>query len=192
MTDNFEHIKSILTFENSDDFYHLQIIKRRKENPNMKSHSSVIKEYYISSLDYLDNKRDEIISLCNYNNARACINLNKRSYNKIALNTLKEISDMILKGNPKGARKAYSSACGKYSNDKNKKWILDVDEESVDKDMLKFINEECMPEGNKVYEIIKTKNGFHVITKPFDLREFKSRYTEIEIKKDNPTILYVD
>ena len=61
--------------------------------------------------------------------------------------------------------------------------------------MLAHIDHECMPvseSGNsKIYAIIPTKNGHHIITKPFDVRNFSSQYPDIEIHKNNPTILYI-
>jgi len=47
------------------------------------------------------------------------------------------------------------------------------------------------PEGNKVEEVIPTKNGYHLITDRFDVLEFKKHFPEIEIQKKNPTILYI-
>jgi hypothetical protein len=49
-------------------------------------------------------------------------------------------------------------------------------------------------EDNKWIETIPTKNGFHMITKPFDRAEF-AKYMQLQgdvpdIHTDNPTILY--
>jgi hypothetical protein len=38
--------------------------------------------------------------------------------------------------------------------------------------------------------LIPTKNGFHFITKRFDVMEFKKHYPDIDIAKKNPTLLY--
>jgi hypothetical protein len=34
--DNLELIKPLLSFEDENDFYYLQILKRKKDNPNCK------------------------------------------------------------------------------------------------------------------------------------------------------------
>ena len=47
------------------------------------------------------------------------------------------------------------------------------------------------PEGPKVDAIIPTKNGYHLITKRFDVMEFKKQYPDIDIAKKNPTLLYL-
>ena len=96
MINNFEQIKNLLHFENEDIFYHLQILKRKKENPEIGRNSYLIKTYYVTSNEYLDKVKDEIINLCDFNKARAYINLNPRSFEKTAFNTLKKISDIIM------------------------------------------------------------------------------------------------
>jgi hypothetical protein len=45
--------------------------------------------------------------------------------------------------------------------------------------------------GDKVVAIIPTKNGFHFITKRFDVMEFKKQFPEIEIQKKNPTLIFL-
>jgi hypothetical protein len=80
---------------------------------------------------------------------------------------------------------------GKYLSDKNKKWIIDVDEknEALNNEIIEFINE-IQPIGDKLIDTIETKNGYHLIVKPFNPQSFKHAYA-IELHKDNPTILYI-
>ena len=40
---NFQKIKPVLKFENENDFYFIQILKRRKDNPEMDRDVKVIK-----------------------------------------------------------------------------------------------------------------------------------------------------
>ena len=35
MVNNFDKIRNFLTFNSSDDFYFIQILKRRKDNPTL-------------------------------------------------------------------------------------------------------------------------------------------------------------
>ena len=67
-------------FESSDDFYFLQILKRKKEHPDLGSNSITVHTYYVNSLEHFKNIEKEVINLCEFHNARAYINLNKRSY----------------------------------------------------------------------------------------------------------------
>ena len=80
--DNFDLIKKhIHTSEDGNEFYMLQIMRRTKDQKGYdgKRKQSVVKSYFISSPEYLEAKRDEIIGLCEMFNARAYINLNKKS-----------------------------------------------------------------------------------------------------------------
>jgi hypothetical protein len=200
MINNFELIKSLLHFDSEDDFYHLQIIKRKKDNQGLagrNNNARCMKTYYISSVEYLEEKREEIIALSTMHNARACINLNRRSFEKIAYQTLIKITGQIMSKDFKSARRAYDSVCGAYSNEPHKKWIIDVDDINYDnpKDSLFYITinnflHDLQPIGNKILCKIKTKSGFHIITSPFNVMEFSKKY-DLDIHKDNPTILYI-
>lgn len=193
MVDNFEQIKGLLIFDTPDDFYFAQIIQRKKENPQVGSNSHVVKTYYIKSAQDLDFYKGEMICLAEYHNARVCINLNRRSFENIAFQTLKKVSDIIMNKDYKSVRKAYNSVCGGYSNEANssKKWIIDIDEKGrKSNDIIKLIDS-CRPEGSKFVDVIETKNGYHIIVNPFDIQEFKKHYQDIDIHKDNPTIIYI-
>lgn len=193
MINVLEKIKELLVFESEDDFYYLQILQRRKENPSMSTHTKVIKNYYISNLEYLDHKFEEIKSLCDYYNARAMIRLNKRSYKKVAFKTMQNIANALCHDEFSSVRNAYDSACGSEHNDKNKTWIIDIDGEINDDWLLNLIYfiDGCKPDGNKLVTQLPTKNGIHLITKPFDLGTFKKVYPNIDVHKDNPINLYI-
>lgn len=197
MVNNFEIIKPLLSWDSEDDYYFVQILMRKKDfNANLKvngtnNNSRLIKAYYVKSLEYLDFVTPEIIQLCEIFGARAGINLNKRSFEKTALQHLKLVTDNIINGNFDKVYKTYSSAAGKFSHDNNKKWIIDID--GNDKNIIEitgFIGE-IEPIGNKIIDIIPSKNGCHIITKPFNLETFKRKYIDIDVQKNNPTNLYV-
>ena len=188
---NINRIRDFLTFE-EDIFYFLQILKRRKENPDMETGVKVIKSFFIDSIEYFDRKVAEIIQLCEDNNARAYINLNKRSYQKATVDMIKYLADSISNGQYRNCKFAFEKIAGQNRADKEKKWILDVDVKS--KSYLVEISDyiaSLKPEGEKVRFINETKNGYHIICKPFDPRTFKDKFADVEIQKDNPTILYI-
>jgi hypothetical protein len=190
MVDNLELIKPFLVFDSEDDFYHLQIIKRKKENPELGSNSYIVKTYSIISVDHLEKVYPEIKAICDFHQARAGINLNVRSFEKIAFHALRKLTDVIMNKDFRSARKSYDSVCGSFSAGKNKSWIIDID--VSDMDVVKSIAEsisEIEPKGDKVKTVLPTKNGFHLITSPFNLS--KVGFFEIDIHKNNPTILYV-
>jgi hypothetical protein len=198
MINNFEQIKKLLTFESEDDFYLLQILRRKKENPDVGNKPNVVKTYYINSIEYLDKVTPEIIGISNERNARVYITVNRRSFKKTALKSLQEIANNIESGNYKSARKAYESVAGKYSSEKDKKWIIDIDWKDFPDNKTEFARisafaQELMEEVNKdpFSEPILTKNGIHIITRPFNLKKFSERYPTVEVHKDRYTILYI-
>ena len=202
---NFEKISRLLKFESEHDFYFIQIIRRPKENPGLRegkgNRTRCVKSYYVYSKEQLEMHREEIITLCEMFNARAYIKMNYCDASKIALHMIKEVSDYILSDNLRGIKRCYDSCCGKYSGgDKDRKyWIIDLDgcDEVAMSETLTEIIDECKPDGNKVIDIIKTKNGAHLLTKPFDKMKFSELISKIDttitpddIKKEALTILY--
>ena len=196
MINNFKQITELLEFGSRDDFYFLQIIQRKKDNPNVKgtnNNSRVIKTYYIHSIEYLLEKEEEIINICNLFNARAGINLNRRSYKKCALQTARLILDQIANQDDNHAMNAFNSVCGRYSNENDKKWIIDVDYPEKDELNLQaggmaMLLTPIQPKGEKVITKINTKNGFHLITTPFNIEEFRKLFPDLDIHKNNQTI----
>ena len=189
--DNLEKILPFLKFDSKDDFFYLQLLQRKKENPQLGSNSRVIKNYYITSQDYLLSRYEEIKTLCHTFNARAMIRLNKRSFEKVGFKCLENIANTMQNREYNHLMKSYDRACGLLNNEKVKRWILDVDDK--DKNLIEltgFIGE-IEPIGNKILEIIPSKSGYHVITKPFNLQTFRKKYLDIEVCKDNPTNLYI-
>lgn len=120
MVDVIKQIKPILTFKSEDDFYYLQILQRKKENPQLGSNSRVIKNYYIKSPEYLETRYDEIKNLCNFFNARAMLRLNKRSFSKVAFKTIQNVANSMSNGEYEFISKSYDRACGQCHNDENK------------------------------------------------------------------------
>ena len=201
MINNLEQIKKLLVYDSEDDFYHLQIIKRKKEHSELGSNSYIVKTYYITSNEYLDLKFEEIKNLCDFHNARAYINLNRRSFEKLAYHNLKKVTDCIMNRDFKSVRKSYESVCDSYMNEPNKKWIIDIDSKDFDyvlviANMIKH-TVPIIESESKIVTFIETKNGWHIITKPFNVFEFcysfRTNFKEEppQIHKNNPTILYI-
>jgi len=194
MIDVLDEIKELLEFDNEDDFYYLQILQRKKENPQIGSNSVAIKSYYINSLKMLENRYDEIKKMCDIFNARAMLRLNKRSFRKVAFKTIQNVANSMANEEYYFVKKSYDRACGNGHNDKNKKWVLDIDNTDINADWLDQLIHRINsmePDGNKIIAQLPTKNGIHLITKPFNLIKFKTEYPSIDIHKDNPINLYI-
>lgn len=142
MVDNFEIIKPLLTFENEGDCYYVQLLRRQSDDPlidgipdpayhgNM--HSRSIKDYFITSVDHLEQRKDDIIRLCNTFNVRAYIRLNKRNYKQISLHMLKHIAEQEISGQSFSSPFHLVASAAGLANcaSKDKKtWIVDLDTE---------------------------------------------------------------
>lgn len=193
--DNFELIKPLLEFEQEEDEYYVVfILKRRKDNPEMKDNLKIIKEYYISSVDYLESKKEEIIKLCEIFNARAVINLNKKSYKNTAFMLLEKLSFSLSSENYRSLKNIFRKASGNAKIIGPKRWILDIDEKLSEERIQQFCTfiHRLRPEGKKEIALLPSKNGWHLITAPFDLKTFNEQETfNFEVKRDNPTNLYI-
>lgn len=204
MINNLELIKLLLNFEKEGDFYMLYIFKRKKDQPEGEkdNHQSVrtIKTYCIESIDHLERRYDEIKQLCEMFKARAYIHVQKQNHMDVSLNMMIELAQRIQSGQ-KNQKGLFDSVVGQIKT-QEKRWIVDVD--IKDKIYLKqvtnrieylnpmvFTNLDTGEMESKIEAIIPTKNGYHLITKKFDVMEFKKQYPEIDIQKKNPTLLYL-
>lgn len=191
MIDNYEKVIPFLKFDSPDDFYYLQILQRKKENPQIGSNSRVIKNYYITSVEHYLALKDEVVGLCNYFNARASLRLNKRSFEKVAFKALQNVANSMSNREYEFIKASYDRACGLGHNaGKEKTWILDIDEMEHLPLVKDWLNEN-KPNGWKYYVEIPSKSGMHLITNAFDLRDFSREFPFIDILKDNPTNVFV-
>lgn len=193
--DNFELIKPLLEFEQEEDeYYVIYILKRRKDNPEMEGDSKVIKDYYVTSLKYLESKKEEIIKLCEVFNARAVINLNRKSYKDTAFVMLEKLALALSEEKYQGVRNLYRKSSGNAKIVGQKRWILDIDEKLPEERIKQFCTfiHRLRPEGKKEIALLPSKNGWHLITTPFDLKTFNEQEVfNFEVKRDNPTNLYI-
>lgn len=195
--DNFDLIKKHIHSSDSNEFYMLQIMRRTKDQKGYdgKHKQSIIKSYFISSVEYLDSKRDEIVGLCEMFNARAYINLNKKSYKQVSLKALEILAGKIAH-EEYDIRSLFESACGQTGAcDGQKTWIVDFDSKDLDElDRIKNIIDSIDPKGvSKIVETVPTRHGYHLITRPFNKKAFYEMYNEsIDIHTDNPTLIYMN
>ena len=201
MIDNINIIKPLLNFDEKGDFYMLYVFKRKKDQPEGErdNHQSVrtIKTYCIESVDHLERRYDEVKQLCEMFKARAYIHVQKQNHRDVSLDMLASLAERIKNGvqNQKGL---FDSVVGQIKT-QEKRWILDIDNVSIDGfnhspsqiEMREYINELQKEAGKEQgMTFIKTKSGFHIITQPFNVMKFKERYPEVDIQKKNPTLLY--
>jgi hypothetical protein len=201
MIDNFDRIKPLLEFpKQGDSFYFVQVLQRKKDHVGVRlggsnNNSRLIKAYHISSIEKLDIHKEEMIKLAELFNARVGINLNPRSFEKTAFQLLEKVAHQMQNKNFYDVRKAYDSVCGNYHAEMDKRWLIDIDTKDEEiTQVVDFINELQSTIHNREYTIlatIETKNGYHIITNPFNLDSFSKRFPKIEVHKNNPTLLYM-
>ncbi len=199
MINNLELIKPFLNFENEGDFYMLYIFKRKKDQTTDKAnHQSVrtIKTYCVDSIEYLENRMEEIEQLCEMFKARAYIHIQKQNHKDVSLNMMVALAEKIRNGQH-NQKNLFDSVVGQLKT-YEKRWIIDIDTQSIHiKNMMVNIIESIRPtdKGSKIEAIIPTKSGIHLITKRFDVMEFGKQLTQRgevvpDIQKKNPTLLY--
>ena len=204
MIDNFELIKPLLKFPNDDIYYHLQILRRGKDHPELAAANRVIKAYFICSLESLDYVEQEIKDLCKFFGARAYINLAPKSIKKTTMLQQMYLAERAYIGDYKKIWKSWNTCAGEIKGEEPR-WIVDIDHNVDDPNLepawgaiADFIDKECEPHTllhnplriAKVITDIPTKNGYHLITTPFNLQQFKEKYPDIDVHKNNPTLLY--
>ena len=223
MRDNFELIREKLKFGNGY-FYFIQLLRRAKDekigpngepNPlyhgNM--HSRSLRNYYIRDMKTLDLYENEIKSICDTQDCRAYIRLNRRSDEKVTKILASRLMEYLVSGNYGKPEKALASAIGLACAEprKSKTWILDVDEEYMRPDITAtiwtFLNKEL---GNILVKdvfVVPTPHGCHFITPPLNKNKYAENWKTLAsdpkrqslfpvpadppgIQPDNPTILY--
>lgn len=213
VVDNTEQIKKLIDNCGPGEFYMLNILHRGKdgktpyEPADKKISQQMIKTFYVSSPEYLDNKMQEIKDLCKMYNARAVINLNKKSWKTVGLTSISILAQALGREGYedkwwKNVKSVIDSACGQTGAcDGNKTWVIDIDTKNPD-EIHKFVEiiDQCEPLGqDKIVDTIPTVHGYHLISKPFNKQRFKTLFKEAfpdivddPVKDNNPTILYAE
>jgi hypothetical protein len=205
MIDNFDKIRNMLKFTSGDTFYFLQVLKRRKDNPDLGKDMVHIADYYIDSLEKFDFIQPIVINQCNAENARAYFRLNIRDAKKVANEVLKRLVEYTISENYKPAKNLYASCTGEFHSDPDKTWIVDIDWKDIPAsydndeyvDFIETIVNGLIIEGGRESNTtrILTKNGIHLIVRPFNLKKFQQillmdNIPMMDIHRDNPTLLY--
>ena len=200
IVDNFNLFKKIINPYNDDEFYFVQILIRGKDGHteqgvNGSNKNRLIKFYTIKSTEYLEKVENEIKDICNIVNGRAYIHPTKRSFKAVSKECLKATVEMFLSENNVGLKGAYSTACGKSYITSDKKFVIDLDDENASQEkameIIDFITHKCEPlDQNKFCYRVQTAHGIHLITTPFNTQKFGQQFPDIDVHKNNPTLLY--
>jgi len=191
MINNSEKIRPMLSFE-KDDFYFVQVLKRRKDNTNMEKDMVILNNFYIDSLEDFDKKLPFIKWVCDSENARAYFRLNKRNYKDLAPHMVKRVVEIAFGNDCHALKNVFDSVAGEFHSDPDKKWLIDVDDDkNIDYTELVDTVVELQKDAGRepMTALFPTKNGVHLITRPFNLIKFKVMFL-VDVHKDANTILY--
>jgi len=203
VVDNFDLLAQKL-FEqplNEDEFYFLQILVRGKDGNAVSRNNKnrLVKYYTIYSTNQLYQHKEEIIAICRVDNARAYLHPTKRNAREVANIALELTVHTFISQNWIGFKGMYSTACGKSFVNGDKKYIVDLDDMTLEDkkyhDIVKTIYELRGKGGensDKVFMTVPTKSGYHLVSWPFDIESFHKRYPEVDVHKNNPTLLYYE
>lgn len=198
MQTNFDRIKNFLDFSDPGKFYLALVVQRKKDNPDLDRSERIIKNYMIPTLEKLEYVREEMETLCQVFNARVYLYINRRSFKNTQKAMAKTLIDQICSDSYSNLNHLFDS-CAAAHGCGDRLWIIDADfaegaDSSVKKEVLDRLSKELekvSPEGDKLVMCLDTKNGFHVVTRPFDTREWGGICTrtyyggvDLELKKD--------
>lgn len=207
--DNFENVKQIMDFANpGDTIYFVELIKRKKDNPDMMDSRQFVKQFYFKNENEFNNAEEAIKNLCQQLNCRAYIYLNARSKAMIDKYT-KIYSDRFAK-NRKMARhfgnNPMAYAAGR-SFDEPDRPLCFVDIDSDDFKDISLAMKIIQDAGIKpLFAYRSMNNGLHVIlpnkddAKKLDftpingnlngLSQFYKNNAKVSVEIDKPTLLY--
>lgn len=176
--DNLELVKKHLKFVPSlKIYYFIQVIQRRKENPDLSVGEIQRHCVWITSLDDLNNRWPRIVTICEHYNARAYISLVPRSLVKFGRECLLEYSKRICSGQfdkiydiPKKVAQGKDTIQTKGVISKPC-WILDID--TKDSGVLSNI-ESSFKDISRIVEKFQTKNGYHYMIEAFNPKKIES------------------
>jgi hypothetical protein len=105
------------------------------------------------------------------------------------MNMITEIVNRIQSGQI-NQKNVFDSVVGQIKT-QEKRWIIDVDDKDT-KELVRIteVIHATRPEGDKLEACIPTRNGYHLITKRFDIEMFRNVCPNIDIQKKNPTLCY--
>lgn len=200
MIDNFDIIKSLIDVVDDDGiFFHLQVIRRGKDHPNLPAANKTFQTWLVHGTEHLDKLRDDIVFLCEHYQARAYINVTPKRMADLNTLLLYKLAENINNHNVVNPYKTLNSAIGLLQGIE-KRWVVDIDDnyeplicnvESLIEQLWGKAHPEDSRTKNCVISYIPTHSGVHLITRPFNLKEFKECYPDVDVHKNNPTILYI-
>ena len=166
--DNISKISSLLKFQEGI-FYYVQVIQRRKENPELPKCDMKRYQTFITSMEDLKIHLPRIKKVCEDFNARAYISLVPKSLEKLAKQCALEYVKRINSGEYKRVwdipnRLALSYDIRVKIPGEKPYWMFDVDNKEDKDPILEFLLKNKV----EIVDTIETPNGCHIVVKVFN------------------------
>ena len=166
--DNINIVKRLLVFKEGV-FYFVQVIQRKKDNPELPKSDMKRYQCFITSEKDLDIHLPRIKKVCEDYNARAYISLIPRSLEKLGKQCLLEYAKRVISEDysriwdiPNRVALYEETRAGKVLEKPFK--MFDID----DKESLQYISNYIDGIGIKIVESIPTPLGYHLIVEAFN------------------------
>ncbi len=192
MKDNFDILKDFMDFSDPGKFYLALVVQRKKDNPELDRSERIIKNYMIPTREKLEYVREEMETLCKVFNARVYLYINRRSFKNTQKAMAKALIDQICAESVSNLNHLFDSCAAAHGcGDKN--WIIDVDlphkpdvcnsdsymrlESDLKLNLYEYLDKipPTPSDGeHRVKLVVPSRNGFHLITSPFDTRYWES------------------
>ena len=211
MIDNLVYIKQLLKFEESGDtYYYLQLIKRKKDNPEMTKGEVKLGSGFITSLEKLDTLFEVFKERANLENGRIYISLAPRSIKKFTGLCLMEYGKRVANESYQSSWRVPDQVALMKETIKTKglgenfkgRWIVDVDypDPNYKNKVYQFLSRYT-----RIQTVLLTLRGYHLVIDPFNYKKLdqggyrisKSRddyqfngFYQFTLRREGNTILY--
>lgn len=198
MTDNFRIAYKYIDEFSADrySFFLVEILKRKKENPHLKS-DIVLKRMHVKNSDALRRAEQDLKEYAFRENARIIFHINAKNEKVLALDLLKELANRISTEDFNNIHRLSDSLVAAQKTAYTKRWLLDVDKNDMTSSEFQTYKNnvrELVMSVREDQEVIEfpTPNGAHLIVLPFNSDLLWDEFPEILIHKNNATVLFAD
>ena len=193
--DNFELIKPLFYFNEANNmFFFLQIVRRAKDHKGeeKKTKEKAIKTYIVTSREYLDSIKDEVILLCEHYGARAYINITGKDFDKVQKELLCTLAGYNVNNTIVNPQRLFNRIIGRLKS-RCPRYLIDIDDiPSQEKPVYDWLAK-YFYDKKYYYRLatIPTVQGEHIIVEPFDVDSFNKDFPNIDVHKNSMgTLLY--
>ena len=192
--DNFELVKPLFYFNEANNmFFFLQIVRRAKDHrgEEKKTKEKAIKTYIVTSREYLDSIKDEVILLCEHYGARAYINVAGKDFDKVQKEMLCVLAEYNVNNTIVNPYRLLKRIIGQIKS-RCPRYLIDIDDiPSQEKPVLDWLAKYFSGKEYYLIGTIPTAQGEHFIVEPFDVDSFNKDFPNIDVHKNSMgTLLY--